>query len=131
MEDLLRQSLGETIEVEIVGAGGLWQVEADPVQLEAAILNLALNARDAMPDGGKLTIETSNAFLDENYARQHADVSAGQYVQIAVSDTGSGHDAEERRDRRSSRSSRRSRRGKGRVSALARFMASSSNRAAM
>jgi CheY-like chemotaxis protein len=77
-------------EIEIVGAGGLWQIEVDPVQLESAILNLALNARDAMPTGGKLTIETSNAFLDENYARQHPEVKVGQYVQIAVSDTGEG-----------------------------------------
>ena len=90
MEDLIRQSLGETIAVEVVNSGGLWRIEADPVQLEATILNLALNSRDAMPNGGKLTIETSNAFLDEPYARQHSDVSAGQYVQIAVSDTGTG-----------------------------------------
>jgi CheY-like chemotaxis protein len=80
-------------ELELVGAGGLWQVEVDPVQLESAILNLALNARDAMPSGGKLTVETSNAFLDENYARQHSDVHVGQYVQIAISDTGEGMDA--------------------------------------
>jgi signal transduction histidine kinase/CheY-like chemotaxis protein len=93
MADLLRQSLGEMYELELVGAGGLWQVEVDPVQLESAILNLALNARDAMPSGGKLTVETSNAFLDENYARQHSDVHVGQYVQIAISDTGEGMDA--------------------------------------
>jgi two-component system, NtrC family, sensor kinase len=90
MEDLIRQSLGETIEVEVVNSGGLWRIEADPVQLEATILNLAINSRDAMPNGGKLTIETGNAFLDEQYARQYADVSAGQYVQIAVTDTGTG-----------------------------------------
>jgi len=94
MEDLLRQSLGETIEIEVVNSGGLWWIEADPTQLEATILNLALNARDAMANGGKLTIETSNAFLDETYARKHSDVSAGQYVQIAVSDTGAGMSAE-------------------------------------
>lgn len=94
MADLLRQSLGEMYEIELVGAGGLWQVEVDPVQLESAILNLALNARDAMPSGGKLTVETSNAFLDENYALRHADVHVGQYVQIAISDTGEGMDAE-------------------------------------
>jgi signal transduction histidine kinase len=64
MEDILRQSLGAAYEVEVVGSAGLWLVEADPVQLESAILNLALNARDAMPDRGKITIETSNAFLD-------------------------------------------------------------------
>ncbi len=90
IEDLMRQSLGETIEIEIVGSGSLWQIEADPIQLESAILNLALNARDAMPNGGKLTVETSNAFLDENYVRQNSDTPAGQYVQIAVSDTGTG-----------------------------------------
>ncbi len=90
MEDLLRQSLGETIELEVVNSGGLWQVEADPIQLEAMILNLALNARDAIPNGGKLTIETSNAFLDEKYSHQHSDIAAGQYVLIAVSDTGTG-----------------------------------------
>jgi two-component system NtrC family sensor kinase len=90
MADMLRQSLGEAYEIEIVGAAGLWQVEVDPVQLESAILNLAVNARDAMPGGGKLTVETSNTFLDENYARQHSEVAAGQYVQIAVTDTGKG-----------------------------------------
>lgn len=94
MADLLRQSLGEMYEIELVGAGGLWQVEVDPVQLESAILNLALNARDAMPSGGKLTVETSNAFLDENYAHEHADVHVGQYVQIAISDTGEGMNTE-------------------------------------
>lgn len=90
MKDLIRQSLGETIKIEVVNAAGLWRIEADPVQLEAAILNLALNSRDAMPSGGKLTIETSNVFLDEQYARRHSDVSAGHYVQIAVTDTGAG-----------------------------------------
>ena len=90
LADLLDRSLGENIEVETVGASGLWRVEIDPVQLEAAILNLALNARDAMPDGGKLTIETHNTHLDEQYSRRHADVRPGQYVQIAIADTGSG-----------------------------------------
>ncbi|HWK01159.1 MAG TPA: ATP-binding protein [Xanthobacteraceae bacterium] len=94
MADMLRQSLGETYEIEIVGAAGLWQVEVDPVQLESAILNLAVNARDAMPGGGKLTVETSNTFLDENYAREHSEVTAGQYVQISVTDTGKGMSAE-------------------------------------
>ncbi len=73
-----------------MGAGGLWRVEVDPVQLEATILNLALNARDAMPDGGKLTIETLNAHLDEHYSLRHAEVRPGQYVQVAITDTGSG-----------------------------------------
>jgi signal transduction histidine kinase len=90
LSDFLRRSLGETVALEIFETDGLWQVEADPVQLEAAILNLAVNARDAMPEGGKLTIATSNSFLDENYCRHHEELVAGQYVQIAVSDTGRG-----------------------------------------
>ena len=71
-------------------AGGLWPVAADVNQLESAIINLAVNARDAMPDGGKLTIETSNAFLDEDYARGHGEVRAGQYVLLAITDSGAG-----------------------------------------
>jgi signal transduction histidine kinase/FixJ family two-component response regulator len=90
LSDFLRRSLGETVALDIVGADGLWQVEADPIQLEAAILNLAVNARDAMFEGGKLTIATSNSFLDEDYCRHHEELVAGQYVQIAVSDTGTG-----------------------------------------
>jgi len=90
MSDFLRRSLGETIDLETVGAGGLWKVEADPVQLEAALINLAVNARDAMPNGGKLTIETANVQLDEDYCRRHADIKPGPYVQIAVTDTGTG-----------------------------------------
>lgn len=90
ISDLLRRPLGETIDLEIVGAGGLWQVEADPAELESAILNLALNARDAMPGGGKLTIETGNTYLDEAYARLGNDIVPGQYVMIAVTDTGTG-----------------------------------------
>ncbi len=88
--DFLRRSLGETVALDIFGADGLWQVEADPIQLEAAILNLAVNARDAMSEGGKLTITTSNALLDEDYCRHHDELVAGQYVRIAVSDTGTG-----------------------------------------
>ena len=88
--EFLQRSLGETIEVQAVGGGGLWQVEIDPNQLEATLLNLAVNARDAMPDGGKLTIETSNAFLDQEYCRSNPEVMPGQYVLIAVSDTGVG-----------------------------------------
>jgi signal transduction histidine kinase len=90
MSDLLRRSLGEHVEIETVGGGGLWRTEVDPTELEAAILNLALNSRDAMPNGGKLTIETSNAFLDEQYTREHDDVRTGQYVLISVTDTGQG-----------------------------------------
>lgn len=88
--DLLRRSLGETIEIEIVVNAGLWATEIDPGQLENALLNLAINARDAMPDGGKLTIEASNARLTDEYAAAQIDVAPGQYVLIAVSDTGSG-----------------------------------------
>jgi CheY-like chemotaxis protein len=90
MSDLLQRSLGEDVRLEIVTAPGLWRVEADPNQLESAILNLALNARDAMPDGGELTIETANARLDEVYAAAQAEVAPGQYVMIAVTDTGRG-----------------------------------------
>ncbi len=92
MSDLLRRSLGESIALETVLAGGLWRTVADANQLENALLNLAVNARDAMPDGGKLTIETANSHLDESYAAAHDDVAAGQYVMIAVSDTGTGID---------------------------------------
>jgi PAS domain S-box-containing protein len=90
MADLLHSSLGESISVEVVSGSGLWQILADPNQLETAILNLAVNARDAMPNGGKLTIETTNAFLDETYTLSYKDVMPGQYVMIAVSDTGTG-----------------------------------------
>ncbi len=90
LSDLLRRTLGEAIQIEIVLAGGLWKTHADANQLESAILNLCINARDAMPDGGKLTIETVNAYLDENYAAQHVEVPAGQYVLIAITDTGMG-----------------------------------------
>jgi two-component system NtrC family sensor kinase len=90
MSDLLDRTLGETIAVETVGSAGLWPAEADAPQLEAAILNLAINARDAMPDGGKVTIETANVFLDEFYCRSTGGVKPGQYVMISVSDTGAG-----------------------------------------
>ena len=72
----------------MVVAGGLWNTFVDLSQLENALLNLALNARDAMPNGGKLTIELRNAYLDQRYAARHGDVKAGQYVLIAVTDTG-------------------------------------------
>ena len=90
MTELLHRTLGEQIELEGVLAPRLWTIEADQNQLENAILNLAVNARDAMPDGGKLTIETANTALDESYAAVDAEVVPGQYVVIAVSDTGSG-----------------------------------------
>ncbi|MBL0407500.1 GAF domain-containing protein [Microvirga aerilata] len=91
MSDLLQRTLGENISIETVMAGGLWRTEADPNQLENAILNLAVNARDAMPEGGKLTIETANAHLDEAYAAStNGEVKVGQYVMVSVSDTGAG-----------------------------------------
>jgi PAS domain S-box-containing protein len=89
MSELLIRTLGEQVKVETVLAAGLWQVRADPAQLENAILNLAVNARDAMPGGGRLTIETMNAFVDDAYAQEYA-IEAGQYVLIAVADTGAG-----------------------------------------
>ncbi|MDB6002120.1 MAG: histidine kinase [Rhizobacter sp.] len=94
MEDLLRRTLGEGIALDLVLAGGLWMTRCDENQLESAILNLAINARDAMPHGGKLTIETCNAHLDTAYAAQLRDVSPGQYVCVCVSDTGVGMSAE-------------------------------------
>ncbi|TAJ72281.1 MAG: response regulator [Phenylobacterium sp.] len=90
MSELLRRTIGENLRVETVLAGGLWRTHADPAQLENAIVNLCVNARDAMPDGGKLTIETTNAHLDDAYAASHAEVEPGQYVMISVSDTGTG-----------------------------------------
>jgi len=90
MAELLRHLLGESVAMETVLGSGLWLVTVDPNQLETAIVNLALNARDAMPSSGKLTIETSNAFLDEAYAQMHPEVTPGQYALIAVSDTGVG-----------------------------------------
>ncbi|UZK70952.1 PAS domain S-box protein [Sphingomonas sp. S1-29] len=90
MEELLRRTIGENVRLEIVTAGGLWQTLCDPNQLESAILNLAINARDAMPDGGELTIETCNAHLDNAYAAQHREVAPGQYVCISVTDSGTG-----------------------------------------
>ena len=96
MADLLRRTLGEAIEVETVVAGGLWNTIADPAQVESALLNLSLNARDAMPGGGRLTVEITNATLDDAYARQVRDVTPGQYVMLAVTDTGEGMSEEVR-----------------------------------
>jgi signal transduction histidine kinase len=90
MTELLHRTLGEQIELEGVLAPRLWTVEVDQNQLESAMLNLAVNARDAMPEGGKLTIETANTALDESYAATDAEVIPGQYVMISISDTGTG-----------------------------------------
>jgi PAS domain S-box-containing protein len=89
LEELVRRTMGPSIEVEVVGASGVWSILVDPNQLENAILNLSINARDAMPDGGKLTIETANKWLDERAARQQ-DLPVGQYVSVCVTDTGTG-----------------------------------------
>jgi PAS domain S-box-containing protein len=89
LEDLVRRTMGPSVEVEVVGASGLWPTLIDPNQLENAVLNLCINARDAMPDGGKLTIETANRWLDERAARQQ-DLPVGQYVSLCVTDTGTG-----------------------------------------
>ena len=88
--EFLQRSLGETIEIEAVGAAGLWPVEVDANHLEIALVNLAVNARDAMPDGGKLTIEAANTYLDADYARSHPEVRPGQFVAICITDTGHG-----------------------------------------
>ncbi len=90
MSDMLTRVLGEHIALEFVNAAGIWRVQADVNQLENSILNLAVNARDAMPEGGHLTIETQNVHLDEAYAASQPDLQPGQYVMIAVTDTGAG-----------------------------------------
>jgi signal transduction histidine kinase len=91
LSDFLTRTLGENVSLEVIGAAGLWAVAADQTQLETALLNLAANARDAMPGGGgMLTIETGNTYIDEAYAGANADTRPGQYVMIAVSDSGSG-----------------------------------------
>jgi len=92
MDNMLRRLIGEDIDLVSVGGKGLWNVKADPGQVEQVIANLAVNARDAMPGGGKLTIEASNVVLDETYTSGHQYVSPGSYVMLAVSDTGRGMD---------------------------------------
>ena len=93
LADMLTRTLGEQVRLEVVTAPGLWMTQADVSELESALLNLAVNARDAMPEGGRLTIETGNAFLDEDYVSTIAEpVAPGQYVLIAVTDTGVGMD---------------------------------------
>jgi len=91
MEDLLRRTIGPANALEVVGAGGLWTANIDAGQLENAVLNLCINARDAMPDGGRITIETANKWLDERAARER-DLPPGQYLSICVTDTGTGMD---------------------------------------
>ena len=94
MDDMLRRALGEIIHVETVISGGLWNTLVDPNHLENVVLNLAINARDAMPEGGKLTLELSNAMLDDHYSALDADVREGQYVLLAITDTGTGMPAD-------------------------------------
>jgi CheY-like chemotaxis protein len=88
--EFLSPVLGERVDLEVVGSGGVWQIEVDRAQLETAIVNLAINARDAMPNGGKLTIDASNVFLDEDYCSHFTEVKPGQYVLLAISDSGVG-----------------------------------------
>jgi CheY-like chemotaxis protein len=94
MEKMLRRVLGADVELNVLPASGLWNVNVDPGQFEQILMNLAVNARDAMPRGGKLTIETDNVELDGEYARVHHEVRPGAYVLLAVSDTGIGIDPE-------------------------------------
>ncbi len=94
MSDMLRRSLGETIEIEIAGDAGLWPCRVDPGQLENVLLNLAINARDAMPEGGRLTIESTNMHLGDDYTAAQEELEPGQYVRVAVTDTGVGMSAD-------------------------------------
>ena len=89
MEDLVRRTVGPSIHVETVGASGLWPALIDPPQLENALLNLCINARDAMPDGGRITIETANRWIDERTGWER-DLPPGQYLSLCVTDTGTG-----------------------------------------
>jgi PAS domain S-box-containing protein len=90
MDEMLRRTIGEGVEIETIVSGGLWNAMIDPMQIENALLNLAINARDAMEGFGKLTIEVGNAYIDDTYVRLHDDVESGQYVALSVTDTGSG-----------------------------------------
>jgi len=94
MEDMLHRSLGELVQLEIVHHPDIWCVEVDPSQLEASVLNLAVNARDAMPEGGRLVIEVDNAHLDDDFTAQNPDVPPGHYAMLRVKDTGHGMSAE-------------------------------------
>ncbi|WP_198935169.1 hybrid sensor histidine kinase/response regulator [Pararhizobium arenae] len=93
MTELLSRALGEQVQIETVMAAGVWRINADASQLENAILNLAVNGRDAMPQGGKITVETANMFISEEYGKEHS-MAVGQYVMIAVTDTGTGMTAD-------------------------------------
>ena len=93
IEELIRRTVGPSIIVEVVGSSGLWAALVDANQLENALLNLCINARDAMPDGGRITIETANKWLD-HYGARERDLPAGQYLSLCVSDTGTGMSAE-------------------------------------
>jgi PAS domain S-box-containing protein len=90
--EFLQRSLGELVDVEVVGAAGLWQIEVDANQLETALVNVAINSRDAMPNGGKLTIEAANTYLDAAYCQKNPELSLGQFVVICITDTGEGMD---------------------------------------
>ena len=92
--EFLQRSLGELIDVEVVGAAGLWQIEVDNNQLETALVNIAINARDAMPKGGRLTIEAANTYLDAAYCQPIPELSPGQFVVICMTDTGEGMDSD-------------------------------------
>jgi len=94
LDKMLRRLIGEDIDLLTVPAPGLWRVKADPGQIEQVIVNLVVNARDAMPDGGKLTIETANVELEESYTKGHVGTARGPHVMLAVTDTGAGMDAE-------------------------------------
>jgi signal transduction histidine kinase len=96
LKKMLRRMIGEDIELRVISEADLGNIKADPVQLEQVIMNLVVNARDAMPRGGKLSIETSNVYLDESYAREHVSVDPGEYVMLAISDTGCGMNEETR-----------------------------------
>ncbi|PRX36042.1 GAF sensor hybrid histidine kinase [Paraburkholderia sp. BL18I3N2] len=96
LDDMLRRALGDGVEIETIVSGGLWNTLVDPFQVENALLNLAINARDAMNGHGKLTIEAGNAALDDAYAKRNAEVTPGQYVMLAVTDTGAGMSPEVR-----------------------------------
>jgi hypothetical protein len=131
IEDLLRRTLGPALDLEMVLADGLWPTLCDPNQLEAAILNLVINARDAMPDGGRLTIETANAILDDAYARTQGERSGPGSISRSASPTPASAWSRTSLPGHSIPSSRQSPPGRAQVSACRCCTASSSNRTAM